>query len=271
MNSLWGPKAPAEGATPGKAAADLSDAEVVDVGPESSGRAGTTTPGPSRPPLQRQAQPQGPPPAVPQPPTQQGSEAGGIPGNGPQQPPDSLSLAQLRRIVAEFPRSEPIAYDYVYSDMAPIEEEIDEWFVSNFWQWVRLNTAQRNFYAEWADAFEDERPWKDASEEDRRTFVTGLLEGVRSSDAAARSSAIGGLTYLVLGRWTESIDEPSLPSLDDGKIKSAANPSQLAAMKAGVELLADCGGISVIWDATRRAFEPFWYAQFLLTALGNGC
>ncbi|KAK1770302.1 N1221-domain-containing protein [Phialemonium atrogriseum] len=142
--------------------------------------------------------------------------------------------------------------------MAPIEEEIDEWFVSNFWQWVRLNTAQRNFYAEWADAFEDERPWKDASEEDRRTFVTGLLEGVRSSDTAARSSAIGGLTYLVLGRWTESIDEPSLPSLDDGKIKSAANPSQLAAMKAGVELLADCGGISVIWDATRRAFEPFW-------------
>lgn len=175
-----------------------------------------------------------------------------------QQPPDSLSLAQLRRIVAEFPHKEPIAYDYVYTDMAPIEEEIDEWFVYNFWQWVRLNTAQRNFYHEWAGVFPDERPWKETEERDRRAFVKTLLADVASPDASRRSGVIGALMYLVLGRWMESVEEPVLPSLNDTKVKSAATPSQLTAMKAGVELLAECGGIPVVWDAFRKGFEPFW-------------
>jgi hypothetical protein len=258
MNSLWGSKVPAEGAAANKAAADITDAEIADVGPESSDRAGFAAAAPHRPPLQRNQQPQGPLPAVPQPPPPPPSSS-----QQPQQPPDSLSLAQLRRIVAEFPRGEPVAYDYVYADMGPIEEEIDEWFVYNFWQWVRLNSAQRNFYAEWADTFEDERPWKDADEEDRRGFVTELLRRTQSQDASARGTAIGALAYLVLGRWTESIVEPILPSLGDDKIRSVANSAQLEAMRAGVELVAECGGISIIWDAMRKAFEPFWYAHYL--------
>lgn len=263
MNSLWGSKAPAEGAATSKPAADITDAEIADIGPENPDTASVPPEAPrppdsfARPPLQRNQQPQAPPPVVPQPPTQ---SAGSAPGNGAQPPTDSLSLAQLRRIVAEFPRGEPVAYDYEYADMGPIEEEIDEWFVYNFWQWVRLSSAQRNFYAEWADTFEDERPWKDTDEEDRRKFVTGLLKGARSTDTAARTSAIGALTYLALGRWTESITEPNLPNPSDDKIRTAANPAQLAAMRDGVELVAECGGISVIWDATRKAFEPFWYA-----------
>jgi hypothetical protein len=160
--------------------------------------------------------------------------------------------------VAEFPRTEPIAYDYVYADMAPVEEEIDEWFVYNFWQWVRLNTAQRNFYAEWACVFPDEPAWDRTEEEDKRVFVKTLLREVRSRDPARRSGTVGALTYLVLGRWMESVEEPVLPSLKDTKVKSAATPSQLAAMKAGVELLADCGGIPVVWEAFRKGFEPFW-------------
>jgi hypothetical protein len=191
-----------------------------------------------------------PPPMVPPPPQNQQNQ---------QQPPqDSLSLAQLRRIVAEFPNKEPIAYDYVYADMAPVEEEIDEWFVYNFWQWVRLNTAQRNFYHEWAQLFPDERAWKDTGDQEKRWFVTATLVDVGSPDASRRSGCIGALMYLVLGRWMESVDEPVLPSLKDTKIKSAATPSQLAAMKAGVELLAECGGIPVVWNAFRKGFEPFW-------------
>src|SRR5262249_7019173 len=47
----------------------------------------------------------------------------------------------------------------------------------------------------------------------------------------------------------------------DSKARSAATPSQLEAIKAGVRLIAELGGVTVIWDALRRAFEPFWYVQ----------
>ncbi|KAL1868315.1 hypothetical protein VTK73DRAFT_3748 [Phialemonium thermophilum] len=180
------------------------------------------------------------------------------PGGALSQPPDSLSLAQLRRIVTEFPRSEPVAYDYTYSDMGPVEEEIDEWFGYNFWQWVRLTAAQQNFYAEWSTMFEDERHWTDASEEDRRAFMNQLLEGLQAPSPAGRSSCVGALAYVVLGRWMDTIDDPKLPGPGGPQVRSVASQSQLAAIKAGVELLAECGGISTVWDATRQAFEYIW-------------
>jgi hypothetical protein len=248
--NLWSSRPTAEG---GRPAVDIADTGVPDGGAEAGSQNEMQQADPARPTLQRNQQPQAPAPdAIPS-------------GNtGPQQPPDSLSLAQLRRIVAEFPRTEPIAYDYVYADVAPIEEEIDEWFVYNFWQWVRLNTAQRNFYAEWAELVDDGRSWKEVDDETRNTFVTKMLESMSSPDPAVRSVSIGSLTYIILGRWTESIDEPNLPNLKDSKAKTAATASQLGAMKGGVELIADCCGIPLIWEALRRSFESFWYDMKLL-------
>lgn len=270
MNSLWPSRnAPAEPPANKVAAVDVADIGISQIPSADEASRVKMPSGPTRPGLQRNQPSVPPPPLVPQPPPPNPTAYNAAPGSGannpqnagPQPPQDSLSLAQLRRIVAEFPRTEPIAYDYVYADMAPVEEEIDEWFVYNFWQWVRLNTAQRNFYAEWASVFDDggDGPaWDRTSEEQKRMFVKAVLRDVRSPDAARRSGTIGALTYLVLGRWMESVDAPVLPSLKDTKVKSAATPSQLAAMKAGVELLAECGGIPVVWEAFRKGFEPFW-------------
>ncbi|KAH8908756.1 N1221-domain-containing protein [Coniochaeta sp. PMI_546] len=266
MNSLWPSRnAPAEPPA-SKAPVDVADTGIANIPQDDDSSRSKTPSAPTRPGLQRNQPSAPPPPLVPQPPPPNqpaynnapGSGANNSSNGGPQPPQDSLSLAQLRRIVAEFPRTEPIAYDYVYADMAPVEEEIDEWFVYNFWQWVRLNTAQRNFYAEWASVFDDEPAWDRTDDEERRVFVKTVLRDVRSADSARRSGTIGALTYLVLGRWMESVHEPVLPSLKDTKVKSAATPSQLAAMKAGVELLAECGGIPVVWEAFRKGFEPFW-------------
>ncbi|KAB5563366.1 required for hyphal anastomosis [Coniochaeta sp. 2T2.1] len=270
MNSLWPSRnAPTEPpANKAPAPVDVADTGVTDIPQDDDSSRSMTPSAPSRPGLQRNYPSVPPPPVVPQPPPPNQAaynndgaapSNSNMPQNGAPQPPqDSLSLAQLRRIVAEFPRTEPIAYDYVYADMGPVEEEIDEWFVYNFWQWVRLNTAQRNFYAEWAAVFDDEPAWDQTDEEERRVFIKTVLRDVRSADAARRSGTIGALTYLVLGRWMESVDEPVLPSLKDTKVKSAATSSQLAAMKAGVELLAECGGLPVVWAAFRKGFEPFW-------------
>ncbi|KAL2160679.1 hypothetical protein VTH06DRAFT_1367 [Thermothelomyces fergusii] len=216
-----------------------------------------------------------------------------------QPPQDSISLAQLRRLVPEFPRAEPIAYDYVYTDMAPLEEEVDEWFMYNFWQWVRLNAANRAFYSVWSRLFPSPPPpppppagagaaasagtpadsgkgsggnpptptWnrtgdegEDEAAERKRTFVRALLEGFKSHDRIARAEAVGAAVYLVLGRWTETVKAAGVlgVSVFDGKARSAATPQQLEAMREGVRLVAECGGLEPVWDALRAVFELFW-------------
>ncbi|KAK3373845.1 hypothetical protein B0T24DRAFT_666999 [Lasiosphaeria ovina] len=218
----------------------------------------------ARPGLQRnQSAPQVPPPGVPPPapapppPPPPPPQASGADASS--NPPDSLSLAQLRRIVAEFPRTEPIAYDYVYEDMGPIDEEIDEWFMYNFWQWVRLNAANRAFHGVWARLPARDYTWDEAGREAQQSFVREALASMQSPDKSTRGEAIGALVYLVLGRWTETVRAASMPNLNEGKVKSAATKVQLDAIRAGVQLLSDCDGIPVIWDALKSAFEPFWH------------
>ncbi|KAK4228214.1 hypothetical protein QBC38DRAFT_415069 [Podospora fimiseda] len=190
---------------------------------------------------------------------------------------DSLSLAQLRRIVAEFPRNEGLAYDYTYTDQGPIEEEIDEWFMYNFWQWVRLNAANRAFTTAWSKLCSSETSWEEADDTLRQNMVKQLLHGIRNKqDNISRNEAIGALVYLVLGRWTETVTVKRVGMLNavaEGKVKHAATKVQLDAMSEGVKYLAEVGGIEVLWDALREAFEPFWKTTTTTAAadeFGNG-
>ncbi|RYP27790.1 hypothetical protein DL767_007502 [Monosporascus sp. MG133] len=261
MIPLWPSKAAndcaegAEVAEAGQVRVDGPDTVVADVGPSTlvDGAASKPIPRPVRPQFQRnQSQPN--PPAQTPPPA----------ANQPSQPPDSLSLAQLRRIVSEIHETEPVAYDFVYSDTGPHAEEIDEWFVYQFWQWVRLNAAQRAFEGQWerlTGGKTCEAPWEEASAETRTKFVQQALDGVSSAEPAFRANAVGRLVYLVLGRWADTAGQVQL-QLDRSKIRTVATQSQLDAMKSSVKMLAELGGIPVIWTAlcdtyeTLRADEP---------------
>ncbi|KAI0885128.1 N1221-domain-containing protein [Annulohypoxylon maeteangense] len=243
MNSLWS-RAADDGADPLKAPEDVADTGVADVGPGTANTAPIRQPIPVRPPMQRnQIQPN--PPTQPTPPTSN-------------QPQDSLSLAQLRRIVSEFPRNEAPAYDFEYSDTGPNEEEIDEWFVYQFSQWIRLTSVQRAFEWQWEHdiaARQDEITWDEADDEVRTNFIQQALDGIKASDAGIRAAAIGRLTYLILGRWA---DTAGAPQGDRTKIRSVATPAQLAAMKSAVKLLAEWNGIPIVWTALRNAYESLW-------------
>jgi len=106
--------------------------------------------------------------------------------------------------------------------------------------------------------------WDDVSPEYKKRFVMCALRDMqKTDDKITRGEGIGTLVYLVLGRWTETVKPGSLPRVfggaGDGKsVKTAATKAQLEGMKEGVLLLAECGGIQVVWDAMRSAFEPFW-------------
>lgn len=238
MSSFWPSRAANDGAESGKGPApvDIADTGVADVGPSPSTSA--PNPPPTRPPLQRNQAPNEPPRAPPS-----------------SQVTDSLSLAQLRRIVSEIPKQDTIAYDFQYTDTAPLAEEVDEFFTYQFWQWVRLNNAQRAFEGAW-DQENAEFGWDDAAEESRTAFVQKTIGGLKSSDNATRTNAIGTLLYIALGRWSETAGLS--PATSDPKLRTAATPSHLAAMKSGVQLIAELDGLSAVWDVFQQASEASW-------------
>ncbi|PFH59318.1 hypothetical protein XA68_12519 [Ophiocordyceps unilateralis] len=249
MNSLWPSRATAEALDAAKQTEDVADTgEVAEFQPEPLERPPVPPP-PMRPGLTRNALQPGPPQQPPPP--------GPAQGRGKQQPPaptDSLSLLQLRRIVAEVNRQEPVAYDFVYADTGPHTDEIDEWFVYQFWQWVRLNAAQKAFEWHWNLESGGNYAWDDADNDTRARFVQTAIAGVQSNDAALRSASIGKLVYLVLGRWSDT----AVPSLTAVGARSVASASQLQAIKAGVECLASLEGLPVIWESLQNCFEVHW-------------
>ncbi|OAQ97279.1 hypothetical protein LLEC1_01738 [Akanthomyces lecanii] len=258
------------------------DIDVQDMGQRTDPTLGTETT--EKPPV-------APPPAAPRPILQRnamqrvnvdsanqgGSSATPMPqAPAPPLPTDSLSLAQLRKIVNEVNRPEQAAYDFVYTDMGPHAEEIDEWFQYQFWQWVRLSSAQKAFEWHWNQETTDggsnghEVAWEDADHDTRTRFVQAAIAGVQSNDAALRSASIGKLVYLVLGRWGDTAMPNTVAPEDEegndgdgatrskGPGKSIASNMQLQAIKAGVECLASLEGLPVVWEALRHAFELQW-------------
>ncbi|KAH6686720.1 hypothetical protein F5X68DRAFT_207789 [Plectosphaerella plurivora] len=227
----------------------MADANGSGPGPEVADRPPPPPPtSAARPGLQRNVS--APPPAVPVPPAPMPpSQAGAHP------PTDSLSLVQLRRIVAEFNKPEPIAYDFQYEDLGPFEEEVDEWFVYQFWQWVRLNAAQAAFEAQW-ELQNGPESWEESSPESKTQFLREVLTNLASPDDSERSEAVRGLLYVALGRWADTATAPSPDEAEDER--SVASSSQLEAMKSSIQLLTSQGGLAAIWKATQRAFEVFW-------------
>ncbi|KAL2760532.1 hypothetical protein ACRALDRAFT_2095625 [Sodiomyces alcalophilus JCM 7366] len=238
--------------------------EVADVGPEHEQARGASPSSPPppppppvssrRPPLQRD---QAIPPVAPAPP------APPMPSPQPsntQEPTDSLSLVQLRKIVAEFNKVEPIAYDFVYEDMGPLEEEIDEWFVYQHAQWACLNAAQAAFESQW-ELHQGQTSWDEAGESVKHNFVRECLDGVGGEDAAERLDAIKPLVYLVLGRWATTASSVTVKEHGNTKLKSVATPEQLKAIKSAVSLLTSVGALGTIWKATQNCFKFFWFTN----------
>lgn len=241
--------------SPSKSQKEMEDAAAVaDIGPEHGDQ--PNAPQPLPPLLVRNAS-QPPPPAVPPPPNQPPP----LPiGNAPPPPSDSLSLAQLRRIVAEFPKADPVAYDFTYEDMGPIEEEIDEWFVYQASQWVRLDAVQRAFQLKCEQDFGADQSWETVGEEARTKFVMDALAGLLSDKARDRLDCLDRLVYIVLGRWAETARGGSTATPKGHKARSASTEGQLAAMKDGAALVGR-SGVEILWKFLRKAFDPFWYVD----------
>jgi N1221-like protein len=252
MTALWGGSNNPQPQQPAEFSKDIAD--VADVGLPNLNQQPFTEPSAGRPQLQRN-QPQPPPPHQPPPPPDPQQQLIGNPN-------DSLSLMQLRRIVTEFPRIEPIAYAFTYADTASYEEEVDEWFSYNESEYARLRTAKNTFSRRWKKF--DVRGWADADGDTREAFTQREITGLQATDLRRRCKSLQTLLHISLGVWDESagieraVSDTNGPGTGDTKARSAATKSQIEAIQDGVRLITESGGVSHVYELMKRAFDRLW-------------
>jgi hypothetical protein len=251
--SLW-TKSSTGDATP-KDTADVADTGLADVGLPSPAPDPPTSVPMARPQLQRH-QPQPPPPhQPPPPPAPQQQQQQQMLGN----PTDSLSLVQLKKLVTEFPKIDPTSYTFVYADTASFEEEIDEWFSYNEAEFKRLNRAKDTFGRRWKKV--SEKSWLETDREQRLNFLKKEIEGMHAADLRRRCKSLQTILHVVLGIWDETAgkkEELDATLSKKPKNKTRATPSQIECMKENLLLLAESGGIEVVYDVMQNAFKYLW-------------
>ncbi|KIK65551.1 hypothetical protein GYMLUDRAFT_39024 [Collybiopsis luxurians FD-317 M1] len=109
---------------------------------------------------------------------------------------DSITLGQLRAMVAPAPKPKQWWYDYKYDDEDTVMNELDE-----LYSYVEMPQVAENLRA-WQGSFKEE--WTKSSLEKRRSHVEFLLEGLEHKDALVRFTNSRRLFYIVQGTFAET-------------------------------------------------------------------
>lgn len=205
-----------------------------------------------------------PPPQQPPPPAppQQREE--------PTNPTDPLTLMQLKRLVTDLPKLEPIAYAFEYDDTRPFPDELEEWFQYIEEDRYTLLRAKQTFEEKWVQVQAtsiatsgDALEWTKVKKEDRESFVVGAVQALASLETATRVESLECLSYIVLGTWGETagLDEESGDSesnranaqpLDTQYSKSKL---QLNWICSGARMLGKTGAVPALVDILKRVCE----------------
>ncbi|KAI2146305.1 Factor arrest protein 11 [Ophidiomyces ophidiicola] len=204
-----------------------------------------------------------PPPLQPPPPAPSPQNIG--------HPTDSLSLAQLRKIVQDFPKSEqqPV-YAFHYADTEPFSDELNEWFQYTEVDQLMLLGSKSSFEQSWyrfsqslSKENTSETSWLLASESSRRGFMEMNMSCLsKSKDLLSRIEALETTCYLVTGVWgltAGKVDEeyPLEPTKTEAE-KTPKNMSlQIRWMEKNVDLFRKTNGIYIIFNHLQSAFELY--------------
>lgn len=232
-----------------------------------------------RPPLRRDgsapvAPPGHPPPVAPAAPAQPAETT-----EFPQEPPDSLTLADLKRIRSGFANTQlpkqqilPLqqVYDFEYADAQSFPVEIEEWFSYSEAERTKLYKI-RESYGEALRAFvidkelSEDIDWtsKDFPECE---FVAQFVQDLKTGTEYERKEALSVLCYLALGAWDETAGKGSEHPIE-ALFKNDAVPGvsrlenyqnsamQLRWMVLAVRLLEQHGALPVVFDVLRYIFD----------------
>lgn len=181
-------------------------------------------------------------------------------------PPDSLSLAQLRRLVQEMPKVEQPAYAFEYADAQPFPEEIEEWFQYNEFDRVMLMGMKTTFNRQWStfceqnDSVAGYVSWLDATEDLRRSFMIQSLDKLQQAEILVRLEGLENICYAVTGVWglTAGQVAPDYCPASDPKVAAETPRSksmQIAWIEQNVSLLQKCSGIPLLVQRLSHLFD----------------
>ncbi|KAJ5092402.1 Phosphatidic acid phosphatase type 2/haloperoxidase [Penicillium alfredii] len=199
-----------------------------------------------------------PPPLQPPPPAPVQQNIG--------QATDSLSLAQLRRLVHEMPKVEQPAYAFEYADAQPFPDEIEEWFQYNDFDRVMLMGMKTTFNHVWHTFYQQhtsdphQLSWQDAPEDLQRFFVVQMLKRSEQLDVSTRLEGLESICYLMTGVWgvTAGRAAPDYPHDVDSKMAAETPQSkslQIEWIEKNVSLVQQCSGIEVLIECLCRLFD----------------
>lgn len=179
---------------------------------------------------------------------------------------ESLSLAQLRRLMQEMPKVEQPAYAFEYADAQPFVEEIEEWFQYNEFDQAMLLSMKSSFAHRWHDFCEDQPPpfqpssWIDAPDEARRSFMNQALKALQDSELYARIEALEAICYTVTGVWGLTAGRPVPEYPEDLSPRTVEQTPKFKSLQIkwiedGVNLIHECSGIVPLLEYLTRVFQ----------------
>lgn len=201
--------------------------------------------------------------AAPPPPMQPPPPAPGQ--NAIELAPDSLSLAQLRRIVQDIPRVEQQVYAFRYADTQPFPEELDEWFQYSEPERMMLVGSKVSFHQQWKEfchqhSLDTSASWLDAETDTRKSFVKHLLTGLDDSDLYTRIEALEAVCYAMCGVWGltggRSVEDyPENPTAEEESENPRTKSLQIKWIVDNVLLIHECGGIPRLYEYMKSIYD----------------
>ncbi|KAJ5622954.1 hypothetical protein N7490_011559 [Penicillium lividum] len=227
----------------------IQTVELNDIQPETNTK---------RPELRRDNPIAPPPPLQPPPPAPVQENA--------EQPTDSLSLAQLRKLVQDMPKVEQPAYAFEYADSQAFPEELNEWFQYNDFDRVMLKGMKITFHRQWATFCRNQNSgipklsWLDVSDNMRRTFISQSLDKLEYPETSVRLDALENICYAVTGVWgiTGGRPTPEYPATRDSKTLKESprlQSLQIKWIEKNVSLIQQCGGIPLLVKRLSQLFD----------------
>ncbi|KAH0276148.1 hypothetical protein KCU71_g17890, partial [Aureobasidium melanogenum] len=193
-----------------------------------------------------------------------------------QDPPDSLTLAQLKNLRAGFPvlqnpPQQPVplssVYDFEYRDSQSFPVEIEEWFTYSEKERSKLRQINAAFDHAWkAHTAQDPVPDWTASPQLGMNFVANLLHDLQLGSPHQQNQALQVLTYISLGTWEETAGRETLnpffavlgsnqPQVTDGLPNYAGATFQIQIMINTLCMLAQQGAVPLVYSLMKSVCE----------------
>jgi hypothetical protein len=215
---------------------------------------------PARPFLRREGSAPPPPPSQP-PPAPPAFQT------DPETLQDSLSLPQLKQIVAQFPKSEQRAYAFRYADAQDFATEINEWFHYTEQDGMNILASRDVFEHRWktfcnqqTGKLDEESSWLAVDKTWRMQFVTEFLQPLQSHDLRTSAEALSCLCYITCGAWglTAGLEDTQEKTAFDEAERTEFDRNhaiQIEWMHRGVDLIVRCEALNPLIRCLKRLVD----------------